>query len=79
MLARCTIPVSGLLRARPVISMINAPMISPNTNEIVAYINVDVRLALPISELYRLFLQRYVYVRGYKVFICVMHKHRVYM
>lgn len=34
-------------------------MIAVNTGEIIANINVDIRLAIPISELYRLFLERH--------------------
>jgi Ca2+-binding EF-hand superfamily protein len=34
-------------------------MLSPRTGEIVAYLEVDIRLALPVTELYRLFLERH--------------------
>ena len=34
-------------------------MISIRTGEILSYVNLEVRLALPVSELYRLFLERH--------------------
>lgn len=34
-------------------------MLSPSTGEILAYLEVDIRLALPVTELYRLFLERH--------------------
>lgn len=59
MLARCTVPMSSLLKARPRLQLINHPMLSVKTGQIVAHLTVDLRLALPISELYRLFLERH--------------------
>ena len=34
-------------------------MISPDTGEVIAHISIEMRLAIPISELYRLFLERH--------------------
>ena len=59
MLARCTIPLSALLKSKPWIQLVNYPMISVRTGEILAYVNLEVRLALPVGELYRLFLERH--------------------
>jgi hypothetical protein len=43
MLARCSIPLSGLLKSRPFLRMVNHPMLSVKTGEIIAYINLDIR------------------------------------
>ena len=59
LLARCTAPLSALLRAKPLLRLEKQPMISPRTGEIVAHLQVDVRLALPLTELYKLFLERH--------------------
>jgi hypothetical protein len=59
MLARCTAPLSALLRSKPVLRLVNHPMVSVRSSEVVANITVDIRLALPLSELYRLFLERH--------------------
>ena len=59
MLACCTAPLSALLRAKPLLKLTNHPMISPRTGEIIAHVDVEIRLALPLSELYRLFLERH--------------------
>ena len=59
MLARCAIPLSSLLRSKPLVRLTKQPMISLNTGEVIAHINMDARLAIPISELYRLFLERH--------------------
>ncbi|KAJ1428031.1 hypothetical protein B484DRAFT_396992, partial [Ochromonadaceae sp. CCMP2298] len=58
MLARCSVPLSGLLRARPRLQLVNHPMVSVKTGQVIANITLDVRLALPLSELFRLFLER---------------------
>lgn len=58
MLARCSVPMSALLKSKPRLKLINHPMISVKTGQIIANISLDVRLALPLSELYRLFLER---------------------
>ena len=59
MLSRCSIPLSNLLRSKPLIRLNNHPLISVNTGEVIAHINLDARLAIPVSELYRLFLERH--------------------
>ena len=59
MLARCSIPLSALLKSRPRLQLVNHPMLSVNTGQVIAHITVDIRLALPVSELYRLFLERH--------------------
>jgi Ca2+-binding EF-hand superfamily protein/FtsZ-binding cell division protein ZapB len=59
MLANCAIPLSALLKSRPRLQLVNHPMQSVKTGQIIAHVTVDVRLALPVSELYRLFLERH--------------------
>jgi len=59
LLARCSVPLSALLRSKPCIMLRQHPMISVRTGEILAYLDVELRLALPVSELYRLFLERH--------------------
>lgn len=59
MLARCTVPIAALLKSRPHLQLVNHPMLSVKTGQIIANISLDVRLALPVSELYRLFLERH--------------------
>ena len=58
LIARCSVPLAALVRSRPLLSLVNYPMFSVNTNQVVAHINIDIRLALPISELFKLFLER---------------------
>lgn len=59
MLARCTVPVNSLLKSKPVLKLKNHPMFSVSTGEALAHINLEMKLALPVSELYRLFLERH--------------------
>jgi len=59
MLARCTVPLSALLKSKPLIRLTNQPLISVRTGEITAHLNAEIRLAIPVSELYRLFLERH--------------------
>eukprot|EP00606_Chrysophyceae_sp_TOSAG23-5_P000755 GSChrysophyteH2.ASY1.ANO1.454.1 assembled CDS len=59
LMARCTIPLASLLKSKPCIQLHQHPMISVRTGEILAYLDVELRLALPVSELFRLFLERH--------------------
>jgi hypothetical protein len=59
LLARCSIPLSALLNSKPVIILRQHPMISVKTGEILAYLEVELCLALPVSELYRLSMERH--------------------
>lgn len=59
MLARATIPLSALLKSKPYVQLNNLPMLSVRTGEIIAHLNAEIRLALPVSELFRLFLERH--------------------
>lgn len=59
MLARCNVPLRDLLKSKPRLSMDKYPMVSPQTGEVIAHLTFDARLAMPISELYRLFLERH--------------------
>ena len=59
LLARASIPLSQLLRSNPIVKINNHPMISVSTGAVVAYLNIEMRLALPVSEMYKLFLERH--------------------
>jgi len=59
LLARASLPLSQLLRSSPLVKISNHPMISVSTGAVVAYLNVEMRLALPVSEMYKLFLERH--------------------
>lgn len=59
LLSRVTIPLHGLLRAKPAVQLVNHPMLSVDTGELIGHLNIDMRLALPLSELYRLYLERH--------------------
>ena len=59
MLARASIPLSALLKSKPFVQLSNLPMLSVRTGEVIAHINAEIRLALPVSELFRLFLERH--------------------
>ena len=45
--------------------MQNHPLVSVSTGEVIAHINIEIKLALPISELYQLFLQRHPTEKSY--------------
>lgn len=59
MLARCALPLGTLLRSKPILKLNNQPLLSVRTGEIVAHLNIEIRLAIPVTELFRLFLQRH--------------------
>jgi hypothetical protein len=59
LLGRSTIPLNSLLKSRPRIKSDNYPIISVRTGQIIASLSIDIRLAIPISELYKLFLERH--------------------
>jgi Ca2+-binding EF-hand superfamily protein len=65
LLAKCEIPASALLKAKPLITLKKHPMISLNTGEIIAHVDMQARLALPVSELYSLFVERHPTERKY--------------
>ena len=49
MLAYCAIPISALIKSRPFIRLVNHPMTSVASGEIVAHINVDIRSVIFIE------------------------------
>lgn len=49
MLARCSIPLNGLLKSRPFIRLVNFPMLSSKSGEVIAHINLDIRYSRGIS------------------------------
>ena len=59
MIGRATVPLSSLLKSKPVIALPQHPVMSIRTGEVIAHVNMEMRLAIPISELYRLFLGRH--------------------
>ena len=59
LLARCAVPLAALVKSNPKISGVNFPIFSVQTNQVIAHISFDVRLALPVSELFNLFLERH--------------------
>ena len=65
LLARCTVPLRDLLRVKPKVVFESCPMISPDTGEVICHLSIEMRLAIPISELYRLFLERHPTDRRY--------------
>lgn len=58
MIGRCAVPLEGLLRESSSIQLQDQPVISVTSDEVVARISVDVSIALPVSELYRLRLRQ---------------------
>ena len=46
MLARCSIPLNGLLKSRPFIRLVSFPMLSIKSGEVVAHINLDIRYCI---------------------------------
>ena len=58
-LARCGIPLAPLLLARPVTRLVNHPMVSILSPDVVARVTVEMRLAVPVAEMYKSYLQRH--------------------
>jgi protein fantom len=58
LVGRAAMPLAGLLRTRPRVSHAALPLLSPADGSVVAHVEAQVRLALPVTELYRLFLER---------------------
>lgn len=58
-LARCSVPLAPLLLERPVTRLVNHPMVSILSPDVVARVTVEMRLAVPVAEMYKLFLQRH--------------------
>ena len=59
LLARGTIILSSLLESVPKIIHQRLPLISTQSGSIAGYVHIEIRMALPITELYRLFLDRH--------------------
>jgi Ca2+-binding EF-hand superfamily protein len=58
-LARAEVPLHKLLESRPTIVLPKQPLISVKDGSVVGTVHVEVRLALPVSEVYKLFLERH--------------------
>jgi len=58
LIAKCELPLASLLKSKAFICLENHPLISASTQEPVATLSVEIRLAVPITELYRLFCER---------------------
>ncbi|CAM9992724.1 unnamed protein product, partial [Choristocarpus tenellus] len=59
LLGRCRVALSGLLALRPRIILQREPVVSASDGSVVAYVHVEIRMALPVTELYGLFLERH--------------------
>ena len=57
-LARAALPMSSLLQTKASIVLEDHPFLSLVTNEVVATVKAEIKLALPVSELFRLFCER---------------------
>ncbi len=59
MIGRGIINLSPLLRTKPFIKLVDFPVTSMDRpGELIGHVTLEMRLALPISELYNLFLER---------------------
>ena len=58
-LARCNVPLAPLLLERPMTRLVNHPMVSILSPDVVARVTVEMRLAVPVAEMYKLYLQRH--------------------
>ncbi|GMH78351.1 hypothetical protein TL16_g07766 [Triparma laevis f. inornata] len=59
LLARATVTLSQLLESSPRILLSRLPLVSTKDGSIAGYVHLEVRMALPVTELYRLFLDRH--------------------
>eukprot|EP00981_Chlorochromonas_danica_P000346 scaffold90_cov163-Ochromonas_danica.AAC.1 len=59
LLSRCTLPLAPLLKSKPLFRLNNHPLLSARSGQVIAMISLDMRMALPVSELYQLFLARH--------------------
>ncbi|GMH97812.1 hypothetical protein TrST_g7069 [Triparma strigata] len=59
LLARASVTLSQLLESSPRILLSRLPLISTKDGSIAGYVHLEVRMALPVTELYRLFLDRH--------------------
>ncbi|CAM9820886.1 unnamed protein product, partial [Laminaria digitata] len=58
LVGRRQIALSGLLSSKPRIVLQREPLISTRDGAVVGYVHIEVRMALPVMELYGLFLER---------------------
>jgi hypothetical protein len=56
---RAEVPLLRLLESRPSVVLPKQPLISVKDGSVVGTLHLEVRLALPVVEVYRLFLQRH--------------------
>ena len=59
LLARASVNLSALLESSPKILLSRLPIISTKDGSIAGYVHLEIRMALPVTELYRLFLDRH--------------------
>ncbi len=57
--ARCHIPLAQLLKSNPCMVLKAEPLISVGDGRVSGHAHIEVRLALPVAELYELFLSRH--------------------
>ncbi|CAM9771908.1 unnamed protein product, partial [Ectocarpus sp. 6 AP-2014] len=58
LVGRRQVALSGLLSSKPRIILQREPLISTRDGAVVGYVHVEIRMALPVTELYALFLER---------------------
>ncbi|GMH77661.1 hypothetical protein TrRE_jg7069 [Triparma retinervis] len=59
LLAKATVTLSALLESSPRVLLSRLPLISTKDGSVAGYVHIEVRMALPVTELYRLFLDRH--------------------
>eukprot|EP00752_Nemacystus_decipiens_P007715 g6898.t1 len=58
LVGRRQVALSGLLSSKPRIILQREPLISTRDGGVIGYVHVEIRMALPVTELYALFLER---------------------
>mmetsp|Transcript_13726 Transcript_13726/g.42525 ORF Transcript_13726/g.42525 Transcript_13726/m.42525 type:complete len:2018 (+) Transcript_13726:191-6244(+) len=59
LLAKASIPLAPLLDSKPTLILDKQPLIAARTGRQAGYVHVEIRLALPVTELYQMFLDRH--------------------
>ncbi|CAM9773902.1 unnamed protein product [Scytosiphon promiscuus] len=58
LVGRRQVALAGLLSSKPRIILQREPLISTRDGAVIGYVHVEIRMALPVTELYALFLER---------------------
>ena len=59
LVAKCCIPLAPLLDSRPTLVLKKQPLTATRSGKDAGFAHVEIRLALPVTELYQLFLDRH--------------------